>query len=57
LLGLLVIPLVLIVMSLGQKDTDSAWELLFLIIGLPILILNAWEWFMSNVAEALFGKR
>ncbi len=56
-LGLLVIPLVLIVMSLGQKDTDSAWELLFLIIGLPILILNAWEWFMSNVAEALFGKR
>ena len=58
-LGLLVIPIANIVASIISPldyGPDTVNELVFLGIGIPISLLNAWEWFMPEISNKLFGK-
>jgi hypothetical protein len=56
LLGLLIIPIVIVIISLFQTTLDPGLELVYLVFGVPICVLNVWEWFEPEVAEKLFGK-
>ena len=50
LLGLLVIPLTMIIVSSFQTTLDPGLELAYLIFGVPIGVLTMWEWFGPEVA-------
>jgi hypothetical protein len=40
-----------------EYDEDSLKNLVFLILGVPILILNIWVWLYPEIIEAyFFGK-
>ncbi len=54
LLSLLLIPIVMIIISIGWPDPGL--ELVYLVIGVPIIVLNAWEFFQPEVMEFYFGK-
>ena len=54
LLFLLIIPLFMIIDSLGWPDPGL--ELIYLVVGIPILVLNAWEFFQPEVIDYYFGK-
>ena len=54
LLFLLIIPLLMIIISIGWPDPGL--ELVYLVIGVPILVLNAWEFFQPEVIDYYFGK-
>jgi hypothetical protein len=54
LLGLLVPAVGLLV---GQVLWPSEWlEYACLLVALPIVVVNAWEWSMPEVMEFYFGK-
>ncbi len=59
LLGLLVIPLILgmslAIWQISPSDPHNGIELLFLIFGLPILILNYLEWYAPTILDDIFG--
>jgi hypothetical protein len=44
LLAMLPIPLLMMVVALSQKFLDPGLEMAFTVIGIPILVLNMWEW-------------
>ena len=54
LLILLIIPVAMIVVSIGWPDTGL--ELIFLVAGVPILVLNAWEFFSPGANDIYFSK-
>jgi len=57
LLVLLVFPLGLLILAFtGILDREDA-ELLFYAIGVPILVLNMWEWFEPELVGKMFGRR
>jgi hypothetical protein len=59
-LSLLVIPLSMIIISIIWSDLAQSHpelELLYLIFGVPILVLNCWEFFMPEVINHYFGKQ
>jgi len=51
LLALLPISIVMLVASFKQMLPDQGLELAFLMIGIPILVLNVWEWTLSNKGD------
>jgi len=51
LLALLPIPIVMLVASFKQMPPDQGLELAFLMISIPILVLNVWEWTLSNKGD------
>ena len=56
-----VIPLVLLadkfLFHLNAYDEDSLQTMAFLVLGMPILILNMWAWFELEIIEFyFFGK-
>jgi hypothetical protein len=54
---LLIIPVFLLILSLWQSYTDSGIELIYLFVGVPILVLNAWEWTAPEVLDRLCDKK
>ena len=54
LLFLLIIPLIMIIISIGWPDPGL--ELVYLVVGVPILVLNAWEFFQPEIIDYYFGK-
>jgi hypothetical protein len=52
----LIVPIGMVIASLSQTTLDQGLELAYLVIGVPICILNAWEWLGPEVAEMVFGK-
>ncbi len=56
LLGLLIIPLSMIIISFGQSPVDPGLELVYLVIGVPICVLNIWEWFNPEIIDHMFRK-
>jgi hypothetical protein len=54
LLILLIIPVAMIVISIGWPGTGL--EMIFLVAGVPILVLNAWELFSPEANDLYFGK-
>ena len=51
LLVLLVIPITMILVSFSQSPVDEGLELAYTVIGIPILVVNMWEWFMPLIKE------
>lgn len=61
-LGILaIIPLVLLADKISfhptEYDEDSLRTLAFLIIGVPILILNLWAWIHPEIMEFYFAGK
>jgi hypothetical protein len=56
LLILLIIPVTMIIISFGQATVDPGLELVYLVIGVPICILNIWDWFNPEIIDHLFRK-
>ncbi len=54
---LLIIPLAMIISVLIWPEVNSSLELIYLVVGVPILVLNAWEWTEPEMSEWLFGKK
>jgi len=54
LLILLIIPVAMIIVLIGWPA--SGLELIFLVTGVPILVLNAWEFFPQNADDIYSGK-
>jgi hypothetical protein len=54
LLILMIIPIIMIIISIGWPDPGL--ELVYLVVGVPILVLNAWEYFDPEVIDFYFGK-
>jgi hypothetical protein len=50
----MIIPVAMIVISIGWPETGL--ELIFLVAGVPILVLNAWEFFSPEANDIYFGK-
>jgi hypothetical protein len=44
LLFLLPIPIAMIIMSFFSIPPDEGLELAYLVIGIPIIVVNMWEW-------------
>lgn len=61
LLILLIVPFVLFIGSLiypiHQGDQYNWVEISALVIGIPILILNFWEWQYTEIVDELFFKK
>jgi hypothetical protein len=55
LLILMIIPIIMIIISIGWGP-DPGLELVYLVVGVPILVLNAWEYFDPEVIDFYFGK-
>jgi len=52
LLALLIFPLGLIVLLFRQPAAEDAWlEIVFLVIGVPIVVINMWEWGFLRAGE------
>jgi hypothetical protein len=56
LLGLLIIPVSMIIVSLFQTTLDPGLELTYLVFGVPICVLNVWEWFEPEIINRFFEK-
>lgn len=54
LLILLIIPATMMLISIGWPG--AGFELTFLVLGVPILVLNAWEFFSPEDIDFYFGK-
>lgn len=54
---LLVIPITMIAVSLTQSPVDEGLELAYLTIGLPILVLNMWEWTLPKKVMEEGGRQ
>lgn len=52
LLGLLILPAATIIAAMAFPGAGA--ELAFLIVGVPILVLNAWEFFLGESAGSIF---
>jgi len=46
----------MVIISLFQSPVDPGLELAYYVFGVPIAVINAWEWFDSEVMEKLVGK-
>jgi hypothetical protein len=61
-LGILaIIPMVLLVNHIFfQADyyrEDSIQQLVFMVLGVPILILNLWAWIQPEIIKAFSGRK
>lgn len=54
LLGLLIIPVAMIIIVLAQAPIiDAGLEVAFYLIGVPIAVVNMWEWFEPEMMDVL----
>jgi hypothetical protein len=44
LLFLLPIPIAMIIISFFQSPPDEGLEMAYTVVGIPIIVLNMWEW-------------
>ncbi len=52
LLGLLILPAILVIAAMVSPGAGA--EFFFLVIGVPILVLNAWEFFLKEEGNSFF---
>jgi len=59
-LWLLVIPIIIVMLiviwPVSSSDQHNGIELLFLIFGLPVFILNFLEWYAPQILDEIFGR-
>ena len=59
LLCLLVVPMVMLLVAIikpFEYGPGTGMEILYLVIGIPIMVLNMWELFEPEIRDELFGK-